>query len=143
MHSATGRPDLGGVVLAVALSAVSCAPSREYLAERIHRGAEQAEVIAALGEPPARLRSDDVFLKWASEPCRRDRIAEVWPFTYRLAGSVVVFFDSAQKVECLVRTDDVGDGMPAIVRSNDEPPNDELQELTRSARVNEWCGPCS
>jgi len=93
-------------------------------------------VILVLGHPPVRLAPNDAFLYWAIAPCRRERIVEVWPYTYRLSGSVIVFFDASKTVECIVRTEDFGDDLPAIVWGGEEPPNDALQ-LTKPAQAME------
>jgi hypothetical protein len=109
------------------LTAVSCAPSRSHLAKQLHRGSTESAVIATLGEPVARLRSDKALLRWANAPCRPERISEAWPYHYKLPGAVIVFLDSSRLVECVVRTEDVGEGLPAISLRDGGSPNRALK----------------
>jgi hypothetical protein len=127
-------------ITVVALGAVACVPSRDFFASRTPRGASEADVVEALGEPMARLAVDDVFRKWALPPCRADRASAVWPYHYRLSGAALVFFDAGKTVECVVRTDDVG--REAIAQRGVVPPNKRMQ-LTRSAMANGRRGPRS
>ncbi|HEV8694644.1 MAG TPA: hypothetical protein VGQ93_10775, partial [Lysobacter sp.] len=86
------------------------------------------KVISALGEPDAKFVRpipDDVLLNWARDPCRRDRIAEIWAYNYKLSGAILVFLDEGGVVECVSRMDDDMEG-PAIAM-NRMPPNDEMQ----------------
>ena len=108
---------------------------------RTRRGATETAVTEMLGRPMARLSLTEAewFIRnLAAAPCRRERIAEVWPYHFRMSGAVVVFMDGGNTVECVVRMDDWRGGHTPIARSDSWPPNKALQ-LTKPAQAMELC----